>query len=194
MPTIEGKKDLILDYEERFAHELGLAIIPKPTVSVWMILIPIIFVFHIYRHKKYVEGRRAFAANYLIPRRQGADETMEAIRQNRPVNIDALSAETKLPSKEAQRDYRQWLTVLMAHYRDLLTAQADDFNALVKLAYRSRSNYLLTLNQLSEAEKKLNATLQPHLEKETEDIAAVIAGIALHSTRLRRAHAQTVFP
>jgi len=96
--------------------------------------------------------------------------------------------------KEAIRDYRQWIMVLMAHYRDLLTARADDFNALVKLAYRSRSNYLLTLQQLSEAEKKLNATLKPHIEQETEGIADVIADIERHSTRLRRAHAQTVFP
>ena len=99
-----------------------------------------------------------------------------------------------LPSQEAHRDYRQWITVLIAHYRDLLTAQADDFNALIKLVYRRRSNYLLTLNQLSEAEKKLNATLKPHLEIETEDIADVIAGIERHSSRLRRAHAQTIFP
>ena len=194
MSTIEAKKDLILKYEERFAYELGLVIIPKPKVSVWMILIPIIFVFHLYRHKKYVEGRRAFADNYLISRRRAADETAEEIRQDRPVNLDALSAKAKLPSKEAHRDYREWLTVLMAHYRNLLTAQADDFNALVRLAYRSRSNYLLTLNQLSKAEKKLNATLRPHLEKETEGIADVIADIERNSTRLRRVHAQTVFP
>ena len=130
----------------------------------------------------------------MISRRRAADETMEAIRQNRPVNLDALSARAELPSEEAHRDYRQWITVLMAHYRDLLTAEAEDFDALVRLAYRSRSNYLLTLNQLSEAEKKLNATLKPHIERESAGIADVIADIEHHSTRLRRAHAQTVFP
>ena len=164
MLTIEAKKDLILEYEERFAYELGLVIIPKPKLSAWMILIPIILIFHVYRYKKYVEGRRAFAANHMISRRRAADETMEAIRQNRPVNLDALSAKAKLPSKEAHRDYRQWITVLMAYYQDLLTAQADDFNTLIKLAYRSRANYLLTLNQLNVVERKLNATLKPHLE------------------------------
>jgi hypothetical protein len=194
MLTIEAKKDLILDYEQRFANELGLAIIPKPKVRVWMVLIPMYFVFHIYRHKKYVEGRRVFAANFMFSRRGVADETMEALRQNRPVNLDALSAKAKLPSKEAQRNYREWLTVLMAHYRELLTVHADDFVALVKLAYRNRSNYLLTLDQLSEAEKKFNAALRPHIKKETEDIDDVIAGIERQSTRLRRAHAQTVFP
>ena len=194
MPTLEAKKGLILEYEERFAYELGLAIIPKHELSVWMILIPFIFLFHIYRHKKNVDGRREFAANYMIPRRRAADETVEAILQNRLPNIDELSSKAELPSKEAHGDYHQWITVLMAHYRDLLTAQADDFNALVRVAYRSRSNYLLTLHQLSEAEKKLNATLKPHIEKETEGIAEVIADIEHHSARLRRAHAETVFP
>ena len=194
MPTIEAKKDLILDYEQRFANELGLAIIPKPKVGVWKVLIPMYFVFHIYRHKQYMEGRRIFAANFMVSRRGIAVETTEALRQNRPVNLDALSAKAKLPSKEAQRDYREWLTVLMAHYRDLLTAQGDNFVALVELAYRNRSNYLLTLDQLSEAEKKFNATLRPHIKNETEDIDDFIAGIERHSTRLRRAHAQAVFP
>lgn len=194
MPTIEAKKDLILDYEQRFANELGLAIISKPKMRVWMVLIPMYFVFHIYRHKKYMAGRQVFAANFMVSRRGIADETMEALRQNRPVNLDALSAKAKLPSKEAQRNYREWLTVLMAHYRDLLTAQAGDFDALVKLAYRNRSNYLLTLDQLSEAEKKFNTTLRPHIKNETENIDDFIAGIEHHSTRLWRAHAQTVFP
>jgi hypothetical protein len=82
----------------------------------------------------------------------------------------------------------------MAHYRELLTAQADDFVSLVKLAYRNRSNYLLTLDQLSEAEKKLNTALRPHIKKKIEDIDDVIAGIERQSTRMRRAHAQMVFP
>ena len=194
MPTIEAKKDLILDYEQRFANELGLAIIPKPKVRAWMILIPMYFVFYIYRHKKYVEGRRVFAVSFMFPRRGVADETMEALRQNRPVNLDALSAKAKLPSKEAHRNYCEWLTVLMAHYRDLLTAHADDFVALITLAYRNRSNYLLALNQLSEAEKKLNTAMRPHIKKETEDIDDFNAGIERHSTRLRLAHAQMVFP
>ena len=194
MSTIEAKKELILDYEQRFANELGLVIIPKPKVSLWMILIPLYFVFHIFRHKKYMEGRRVFSANFMISRRRVADETMEALRQNRTANLDALSAKAKLPSKEAQRTYREWLTVLMAHYRELLTAQADGFDALVKLAYRNRSHYLLTLDQLSEAEKKLNTAMRPHIKNKTEDIDDVIAGIEGHITRMRRAHAQAVFP
>jgi len=194
MPSIEAKKDLILDYEQRFAAELGLAIIPKPKVSLWMVLIPMYFVFHIYRHKKYMQGCRVFAANFMVSRRGVAEEATEALRQNRPVNLDALSAKVKLPSEEAQRTYREWLTVLMAHYRELLTAQADDFVALVKLAYRNRSNYLLALEQLSEAEKKFNSAMRPHIKNKTDDIDNVIAGIENHSTRMRRAHAQTVFP
>ena len=194
MQTLSAKKDLILDYEQRFADELGLAVFPKPKVSVWMVLIPMYFVFHIYRHKKYVEGRRVFAANFMISRRGVADETMEALRQNRPVNLDALSAKAKLPSKEARHAYHEWLTVLMTHYRNLLTVQADDFVALVKLAYHNRSNYLLTLDQLSETEKKLNVAMRPHIKKEIDDIDDVIAGIERCITRIRRAHAQTVFP
>jgi hypothetical protein len=194
MPSIEARKALLLDYEQRFANELGLAMIPKPKMKVWMVLIPMYFFFHIYRHKKYMGGRRIFAANFMASRYGIADETMEALRQNRPVNLDVLSTKSKLPSEETQRSYREWLTLLMAHYRDLLTAQGDDFDALVKLAYRNRSNYLLTLDQLSGAEKKLNTAMRPHIKNATEDIDDVIAGIEHHSTRLRQAHAQTVFP
>ncbi|MFH1634544.1 MAG: NF038143 family protein [Chloroflexota bacterium] len=99
MPTREAKKDLILDYEQRFANELGLVIIPKPKVSFWMILIPMYFVFHIFGHKKYVEGRRVFSANFMISRRRVADETMEALRQNRPANLMRCLPRPNFPQK-----------------------------------------------------------------------------------------------
>ena len=194
MPTIEARKNLILKYEQRFADELGLAVIPKPGVKVWMFLIPLYFVFHIYRHKKYMQGRQIFTAKFLISRRAAIDETVQALQQNRPVALDELSARVKLPSEEALGSYREWLAALTTHYRNLLTAQADDFVSLVRLAYRDRAHYLLILDQLNAAEEKLNTAMRPHIKTGAEDIDDVIAGIERHVTRLRRAHAQTVFP
>lgn len=194
MPTLAAKKAMILDYELRFANELGLAVMPKPKVKLWMMLIPMYFVFHMFRNKKYLQGRRVFSANFMTSRRWVADETAEALGQNRPANLDAVCAKAKLSSEEAQLQYREWLAALMVHYRELLTAQADDFAGLIKQAYRSRSDYLLILDRLNEAEKALNAALRPHVKKKVEDIDDLIAAIESHSAALRRAHAQAVFP
>ena len=45
MSNLEEKKKLILAHEEKFAHGLGLKVIEKPKLSIWMILVPIIFVY-----------------------------------------------------------------------------------------------------------------------------------------------------
>ena len=40
---------------------------------------------------------------------------------------------------------------------DLLAAEGDSFEALVRSAYRNRTNYLLTLNRLNTVEKEFYA-------------------------------------
>ena len=49
MPEYEEKAKMILDHEEWFAESLAIKIVEKPTLSVWMILIPIVFIYYFYR-------------------------------------------------------------------------------------------------------------------------------------------------
>ena len=55
-----------------------------------------------------------------------------------------------------------WLTVLIDHYMDLLQAEGDQIEDLIKSVYKSRTNYLLFFNRLNSVEKKFNSALKPH--------------------------------
>jgi hypothetical protein len=75
---------------------------------------------------------------------------------------------------------------------DLLAANGDSFESLVRSAYRNRTNYLLTLNRLSTVEKEFYAAIKPQLAA-TEGAAAVITTIETQSQRLRRHLAESIF-
>ena len=49
---------LILAHEEDFAAALARHVIDKPKLSIWMILIPIFFVFYFFQLNKYRDGLR----------------------------------------------------------------------------------------------------------------------------------------
>jgi hypothetical protein len=59
MTSLADRKDLTLQLEERFAFDLSREVMEAPTFSFWMIFIPIFLVYHVYQHKRIVEGRKS---------------------------------------------------------------------------------------------------------------------------------------
>jgi hypothetical protein len=91
-----------------------------------------------------------------------------------------------------EKPYAAWVVALVDHYMDLLLASGESFEALVRSAYRSRTNYLLILNRLNTVEKEFYAALKTCM-KTTDGADEVIAVIQTESQRLRRDHAEQVF-
>jgi hypothetical protein len=75
---------------------------------------------------------------------------------------------------------------------DLLLAAGEDFEALVRSAYRKRANYLLILNRLNAVEKEFFEALKNCMTA-TEGVSGVIAAVQSESQRLRRNFAEHVF-
>ena len=61
MLKLDEKLALILDQEKTFAKSVAGLVIEKPKLSIWMILIPIIFVHYFYRWNQYSEGLKKFS-------------------------------------------------------------------------------------------------------------------------------------
>ena len=49
MNAIDRRKEIILERELDFANAIGSAVVEKPRVSFWMIMIPLLFLYFIYR-------------------------------------------------------------------------------------------------------------------------------------------------
>jgi zona occludens toxin (predicted ATPase) len=191
MKGLERKKELILQRELAFSNAVGAAVFEKPKVSFWMVLVPLLFLYFIYRMQKYKNGRMKFDEEFMTTRRRAMNLACEAVETGARPDIDRIARESGL-TNALEKPYASWLRALVDLYMDLLAANGDSFESLVRSAYRNRSNYLLILNRLSAVEKEFYAALKPHMTA-TEGAAAVIATIETQSQQLRRDLAESIF-
>lgn len=191
MKGLERKKELILQRELAFANAVGAAVFEKPKVSFWMVLVPLLFLYFIYRMQRYKSGRMKFDEEFMTTRRRAMNLAFEAVEAGSRPDIDRIARESGL-TEALEKPYASWLKVLVDFYMDLLAANGDSFESLVRSAYRNRTNYLLTLNRLSTVEKEFYAAVKPQLAA-TEGAAAVIATIETQSQQLRRDLAENIF-
>jgi hypothetical protein len=191
MKGLDRKKELILARELAFANSIGAAVFEKPKVNFWMILIPVLFLYFVYRMQKYKTGRMQFDQEFMATRRKAMDLAVEALEADASPNIDQIARQSGL-TDALERPYASWLKALVDHYADLLAANGDSFESLVRSAYRNRTNYLLILNRLNTVEKEFYAALKPQMAA-TEGAAAIIAAIETNSRQLRRDLAESIF-
>ncbi len=191
MKGLERKKELILQCERTFANAIGAAVFEKPRVSFWMVLVPLLFLYFIYRMQRYKTGRMNFDQEFMTTRRKALDLAVEALKAEVKPNIDQIARQSGL-ADDLERPYAFWLKALVDYYTDLLVANGDSFETLVRSAYLNRTNYLLTLNRLNTVEKDFYAALKPRMAA-TEGAAAILATIEEHSRRFRRELAERTF-
>ena len=191
MKGLERKKELILQRELAFSNAVGAAVFEKPKVSFWMVLVPLLFLYFIYRMQRYKSGRMRFDEEFMTTRRRAMNIAFEAVEAGSRPDIDRIARESGL-TEALEKPYASWLKVLVDFYMDLLAANGDSFESLVRSAYRNRTNYLLTLNRLSTVEREFYAAVKPQLAA-TEGAADVIATIETQSQQLRRDLAENIF-
>ena len=194
MDSLTFKKERILEQERNFARDLAKAVIELPKLSTWMILIPIILVYHMYRYNQAVKARLAFVDHYLVSRSRSLDEAAHALAERRPPSIDGIVAKAVDLPNPALPAYRAWISVLIRHYADLLRAAGTEYREFIHMVYRNRMNFLLFLNQQNQLEKNLNAALGNHVAESAQDVVETIARIEACSAELRRLQAEVLFP
>ena len=191
--AIVRKRDFILEEERRFAHLVARQVIDKPKLAVWMILIPVFFVFYFWQLKRYADGRKTFAEKFLITRQRAIEEACQSIAAEKGPNPEKLVQAADVPP-QTRSVYRRWVTLLIDHYRDLIQAHGGSYPALVRSSYQSRTNYLLFLNRLNQAEREFDAALKPLLEKTTDNVGDIIKLMEQSTTEIRRQRAEEIFP
>lgn len=192
MKELDRKKDLILERERFFANAVGSAVFEKPSVSLWMILVPILLMHFIYSMQKYKTGRLKFDEEFMATRRQAMDVAVDAVETGIRPDLDHVVRDFNLRAA-LERPYAAWMRALVEYYMDLLRSSGDSFDSLVRSTFRNRGDFLLTLNRLNTVEKDFYEVLKPQIAS-TEGAADIIATIVIHSQRLRRELAEQVFP
>ena len=185
------KKEIILGHELTFANKIGATVFEKPKVSIWMVFIPILFLYFIFRMQKFKNDRIKFDEEFMTARRKAMDVALGASAADVMTETSGATQSPELPVP-LQKPYFSWIKTLSSHYLDLLSANGDDFESLIREAYCNRDNYLLTLDRLNNAEKEFYTALKP-LMAQVEGTAQIIATIESESRRLRSETAYRIF-
>lgn len=190
---MEEKKRQILEYEEALAGQLARRVLEKPVPPIWMILIPVFFVFYAWKMKEYKNGLKSFADHYLVSRHRALETACEALENNAPPEVDRLMAKAESIPPEARPFYRGWISLLINHYHNLLIAKGHSVEEMIRAHYRNKSSYLLFNNRLNSAEDAFNKALLPKIEGDQEDIHFIADRMQKSLTALRREEVDTIF-
>ena len=190
---IDLNRDLILAHERQFAGHVAGEVVDKPVLALWMILIPVFFVFYFFQLKRYKNGLKEFSRNFMISRERALDRVHEAACRHAKIDIDELVAQSDSPA-EVRDEYRLWIEALVDHYRTLIQAPGSRFEELVRNAYPKKAGYQRALERLNRTEREFNRALAAHVDGDQESISQVVEAMTRSIKKLRRSSVDEVFP
>lgn len=189
MTVLEKKRVLLIEQEKKFARTLSRRVLEKPPLSVWMILIPIIFVYWFMRLNKVTQGQNEFVLNYMLTRELAIQEAFRAVCEKKTPDCRSIAMQAKIAA-QAIPPYEELLTRLTGDYISLLQQDGNDFPAMVRRAYPAKSAWLLLQNALNQAEKKLHTALTDSSDANLDE---TINKIEAHTGMLRRELADEIY-
>jgi hypothetical protein len=192
MTSIEEKKSFILKNENQLASRIALDIIHKPQLSLWMILIPFVFVYYFYGLHRFANGKKEFVKHFVLTRQLILDAAIAFIETNKTVDYQALARQEKVPPL-AIGAYIEWAKALCDHYVKLLQVDGKSYQGLVRARYFEQGQFLMIVNQISQLESRFYRALSKELENTVENAGDVIKKMEHSLEHLRRKEAQVVF-
>lgn len=159
---------LLWDHEHQFAYQVAKKVLQKPEISVWLVLIPILFLYYAHRIQQYKAGVHGFGKGLARTKILALDSALEEIKTGRSDDEykDAFVAKDSGSSPKAARVLQVQIAeveLLKAHYRMLLREQGSSFQALVKKTYKTGGKYRFFLNELAKAEEDVqNAVIHSY--------------------------------
>lgn len=156
------KQEIIVRHERQFARELTAAVLEKPELSVWMILIPFLFIVFMQRQQKFRQLEETFLRGYLYTKNIALADAGRLLTGTPASAVEAETALAVRKNPEAgpaiQRLYQFQLheiELLREHYRRLLSTQAADYASMVRAAYQPEE-FQLFLVELAQRERLVN--------------------------------------
>lgn len=194
---LKEKYDIIFGYEQQFAFRLAKDVLKKPETSVWMILIPILFVHHMFKAKEYRENVRSFARNIFSTRQKALDKAYREAETGRSISygVDDYFPDVTLVSKEDKVLAEKQIRVIRAmedHYLAMLKWPGKTLEELIRGVYRGEGEYRRYLERLTEAEIEVSRYLMEHFHV-TEEKRTVARSIESRSAELRELEVKFFF-
>lgn len=195
--------NIILAHEKKTAQYIASKIIDKPELSVWMILVPIVFIPYMQKTQEYKEKSRVFTEGYLYTKKIALDtayriytkeisfkEAQEVIFENVHKNPNADARVINIYEKQVTE-----IKLLCQHYTSLLSSQGTNYKELVVNFYQTCGSYIRFLNELIAAEKEVvNATSTTFKDdQDTIEVPKIMKKMEEYLSNLRFEEANLLF-
>ena len=190
--SLSEKYELILANERQLAKNVAAEVVDRPELVMWMILIPVFFVFYFFQLKRYKNSLKDFVRHFLMTRKRVLDAIYEAVELEAEVDVDALVDVSDAP-EETKDEYRFWVTALIEFFQELIQAQGVTYPELVKSGLKNRTTYLLAVNKLNNVERTFNKALTPFLPDDEGDIANIVKTMEQCVETFRKEQVKEIF-
>jgi hypothetical protein len=195
---IQTPYDLIWNQENQFAFKVAKKVLQKPKISVWIVLIPILFLYYAHKIQQYKAAVHDFSKGLKrskILALDSAKEEMDSGRKDTGFQ-DAFVSKDLENSPNVMRVREKQIAevvLLKSHYQKLLRQQGSTYPALIRKAYRTSADYRMFLDRLVEAEKAVHdAVLRAY--HPGEEAQAVTKKMQKAAMALRQEEIKTFFP
>jgi hypothetical protein len=190
---------MILEHEVSMARAISALLIQSKPISVWEIMIPVIFILNFAKTK---QSREVFVQNHLFTKNMALKAAFDMSKKGYPrqdvmENIEAqtrktlASAPENLYSEEIRREQINEIDLLVDHYSRLFEADGEDYSALVIGAYQTRDRYVDFFKRLKAAENNVILAARRTLGDEADSQTA--GRIEDITDRTRAAGAEKIF-
>jgi len=200
LPTVlDTKYENLLREERSLAKAVTSAVIKSRPVTVWEIMIPILFLLNFLQFKR---ARETFSLNFLFTKKLALEATRDMIKDGlskeeamgriKDKTRDILAADKKgIYSQKIRQKQMQEMDLLIDHYRRLLEAEGKDYASMMKNAYQTSEKYTTFLRQLRKAETEVYRA--SHQTLRTAGASEVIFKMEQATERIRRAQTDKIF-
>jgi hypothetical protein len=195
-----GKKcNMILDHEYSSAKSVALALIKPKPLTVWDVMLPMIFILNFIKLK---QSREVFIQNQIFTNTLAAEAIRDIFQKQQPkaeamaaIRVKTREMLSTIPggiySEDIRREQLKEIECLMDHYYRLFQVDGADYPGLVRNAYKRRSEYSAFFDKLKAIEKEVMIAAQRTLgEKADLDAARRLEEL---TEKVRAAEIQNIF-
>jgi hypothetical protein len=190
--SVDEKREWILENEHQLAGKISREIIHKPELNIWMIIIPVIFVYFFFQLNRSVSAKKEFVKNFVLTRKNILNKARASSVDEEKPDFEEMAKSEKVPDCAVEA-YKTWANVLFEHYQKLLNEKGDSYAELVRRRYENRDRYLLILERISKAENKFYQALRKDLDGSVKNAGDVIQAMEKSLPLLRYEEADGIF-
>ena len=190
---------MILEHEVTMARGISAVLIQSKPISVWEIMIPVIFILNFAKIK---QSREVFVQNHLFTKNMALKAALDMSKKgySKQEVMESIEAQTcktlasvpeNLYSEEIRSEQVKEIDLLVDHFRQLFEADGKDYAALVVGAYQTRDRYVDFFKRLKAAENNVMTAARRTLGDEADSQTA--GRLEDITDRTRAAGAEKIF-